>query len=42
MDLTQAEAIADLIDAGTRESARAALHSLQGPSPGRSTSWWSN
>ncbi|WP_194863903.1 tRNA uridine-5-carboxymethylaminomethyl(34) synthesis GTPase MnmE [Alloalcanivorax profundimaris] len=30
MDLTQAEAIADLIDAGTRESARAALHSLQG------------
>ncbi|WP_101674257.1 tRNA uridine-5-carboxymethylaminomethyl(34) synthesis GTPase MnmE [Alloalcanivorax mobilis] len=30
MDLTQAEAIADLIDAGTRASARAALHSLQG------------
>lgn len=30
MDLTQAEAIADLIDAGTREAARAALHSLQG------------
>ncbi|MFP1681868.1 tRNA uridine-5-carboxymethylaminomethyl(34) synthesis GTPase MnmE [Alloalcanivorax sp. C16-1] len=30
MDLTQAEAIADLIDAGTRESARAALGSLQG------------
>ncbi|HCI09344.1 MAG TPA: tRNA uridine-5-carboxymethylaminomethyl(34) synthesis GTPase MnmE, partial [Alcanivorax sp.] len=30
MDLTQAEAIADLIDAGTRESARAALNSLQG------------
>ena len=30
MDLTQAEAIADLIDAGTEASARAALHSLQG------------
>lgn len=30
LDLTQAEAIADLIDAGTRESARAAIHSLQG------------
>ncbi len=30
MDLTQAEAIADLIDAGTTASARAALHSLQG------------
>lgn len=30
MDLTQAEAIADLIDAGTQASARAALHSLQG------------
>ncbi len=30
LDLTQAEAIADLIDAGTRESARAAMHSLQG------------
>ncbi|EKF73675.1 tRNA modification GTPase [Alcanivorax hongdengensis A-11-3] len=30
MDLTQAEAIADLIDAGTAASARAALHSLQG------------
>ena len=30
MDLTQAEAIADLIDAGTSASARAALHSLQG------------
>ena len=30
MDLTQAEAIADLIDAGTRESARAALNSRRG------------
>ena len=30
MDLTQAEAVADLIDAGTEASARAALHSLQG------------
>lgn len=30
MDLTQAEAIADLIDAGTEASARAALNSLQG------------
>ena len=30
MDLTQAEAIADLIDAGTAEAARAAIHSLQG------------
>ena len=30
MDLTQAEAIADLIDAGTSASARAALHSLWG------------
>jgi len=30
MDLTQAEAIADLIDAGTTASARAALQSLQG------------
>ena len=30
MDLTQAEAIGDLIDAGTEASARAALHSLQG------------
>lgn len=30
MDLTQAEAIADLIDAGTAEAARAAMHSLQG------------
>lgn len=30
MDLTQAEAIADLIDAGTGAAARAAMHSLQG------------
>lgn len=30
MDLTQAEAIADLIDAGTDQAARAAVHSLQG------------
>jgi len=30
LDLTQAEAIADLIDSGTREAARAALRSLQG------------
>ena len=30
MDLTQAEAIADLIDAGTAAAARAAMHSLQG------------
>jgi tRNA modification GTPase len=30
LDLTQAEAIADLIDAGSRQSARAALRSLQG------------
>lgn len=30
MDLTQAEAIADLIDAGSDAAARAALHSLQG------------
>lgn len=30
MDLAQAEAVADLIDAGTREAARAAVGSLQG------------
>ena len=30
LDLAQAEAIADLIDAGSREAARAALRSLQG------------
>lgn len=30
MDLTQAEAIADLIDAGTRSAAQAAVNSLQG------------
>lgn len=30
LDLTQAEAIADLIDSGTREAARAALRSLDG------------
>jgi tRNA modification GTPase len=30
VDLTQAEAIADLIDAGSREAARAAMRSLQG------------
>ena len=30
LDLTQAEAIADLIDAGSREAARAAMRSLQG------------
>ena len=30
VDLAQAEAIADLIDAGSREAARAAMHSLQG------------
>jgi tRNA modification GTPase len=30
IDLTQAEAIADLIDAGSEAAARAALHSLQG------------
>ncbi len=30
LDLAQAEAVADLIDAGTREAARAALHSLDG------------
>ncbi|MCB1837781.1 MAG: tRNA uridine-5-carboxymethylaminomethyl(34) synthesis GTPase MnmE [Alcanivoracaceae bacterium] len=30
MDLTQAEAIADLIDAGTESAARAAVNSLQG------------
>lgn len=30
LDLAQAEAIADLIDAGSREAARGALHSLQG------------
>jgi len=30
LDLTQAEAIADLIDSGSREAARAALRSLQG------------
>ena len=30
LDLAQAEAIADLIDAGTREAARAAVRSLQG------------
>jgi tRNA modification GTPase len=30
IDLTQAEAVADLIDAGSRDAARAALRSLQG------------
>src|SRR3954464_5558479 len=30
LDLTQAEGIADLIDAGSREAARAAMRSLQG------------
>jgi tRNA modification GTPase len=30
MDLAQAEAVADLIDAGSREAARAAMRSLQG------------
>ena len=30
LDLAQAEAIADLIDAGSREAARAAMRSLQG------------
>jgi tRNA modification GTPase len=30
IDLTQAEAVADLIDAGSREAARAAMRSLQG------------
>jgi tRNA modification GTPase len=30
LDLTQAEAVADLIDAGSREAARAAMRSLQG------------
>jgi tRNA modification GTPase len=30
VDLTQAEAVADLIDAGSREAARAAMRSLQG------------
>ena len=30
LDLTQAEAIADLIDSGSKEAARAALRSLQG------------
>jgi tRNA modification GTPase len=30
LDLTQAEAVADLIDAGSRDAARAALRSLQG------------
>ena len=30
IDLAQAEAVADLIDAGSREAARAAMRSLQG------------
>src|SRR4030095_11991936 len=30
IDLTQAEAVSDLIDAGSREAARAAMRSLQG------------
>ena len=30
LDLAQAEAIADLIDAGSREAARAAMRSLEG------------
>ncbi len=30
LDLAQAESIADLIDAGSREAARAAMRSLQG------------
>ncbi len=32
LDLAQAESIADLIDAGSREAARAAMRSLQGSS----------
>ncbi len=35
LDLAQAEAIADLIDAGTRDAARAALRSLDGELSGR-------
>jgi len=35
LDLAQAEAIADLIDAGTRDAARAALRSLDGALSGR-------
>src|SRR6201995_582045 len=35
LDLAQAEAIADLIDAGSRAAARAALRSLQGEFPQR-------
>lgn len=34
MDLTQAEAIADLIDSASQQAARCALRSLQGSSPG--------
>ncbi len=30
LDLAQAEAVADLIDAGSQEAARAAMRSLQG------------
>ena len=35
LDLAQAEAIADLIDSGTAQAARAAVHSLQGEFSGR-------
>ena len=45
LDLAQAEAVADLIDASSREAARAALRSLAGefsaPCPRSRSNWWS-
>ena len=40
LDLAQAEAIADLIEASSEQAARSAMHSCRGSSPARSSSWW--
>lgn len=40
LDLAQAEAIADLIDASSEQAARSAMNSLQGHFPPASTSSW--
>ena len=39
LDLAQAEAVADLIDAATREAARSAVRSLSGEFSQRSPHW---
>jgi tRNA modification GTPase len=40
LDLAQAEAIADLIEASSEQAARSALQSLQGEFSAISTAWW--